>query len=132
MPEHRLQFVHKIVYVLELAIDAGKADIGDLIYQPQMLHDDLADLVGGDFRIEAVVDFPFDNFNECPDLIVADRAFPAGFFQSGTYFFRVKRFATAILLDDFDVGLFDVLIRREASLAIQTLPSTTDGKAVVI
>ena len=80
LSQHRLKLVDEVMHVLELAIDAREADVCDLIHVAEVLHDEFADFVGRHFRVEAIVDFAFDGFDERTDLFVADGAFPAGFF----------------------------------------------------
>src|SRR5271156_1848965 len=64
--EQLFQLFLELAYVFEVPVNAGKADVGDLIDGPQMVHDQLADLVGGSFAFRRIhqksLGFVYDRF----------------------------------------------------------------------
>ena len=55
-----LQFPHEVVLVFELPVDRGEAHVGHLVDLAQMLHDLLADLLGGDFLLVEIAQSRLD------------------------------------------------------------------------
>src|SRR5262249_31742353 len=105
--QHRLQFLDEILYVFELAVDAGKTDEGDLVELAQMAHDGLAEILRGHFAVEVRVDVTFDGADDPFDLIFADGALPAGFFQTALDLVAFEGDTRAVFLHDAQRGLFD-------------------------
>ncbi len=55
-----LQFPHEVALVFELPVDRGEAHVGHLVDLAQMLHDLLADLLGGDFLLVEIAQSRLD------------------------------------------------------------------------
>ena len=62
--EHRFQFIDKVAGIFEFAIDARKANVGDLIELAKTIHNPLTDIDTFDFRFEFFVDVVFDLGND--------------------------------------------------------------------
>src|SRR5690348_8527426 len=58
--QHRLELVDEVVHVLELAVDAGEADEGDLVELAQVLHHQLANVGGFHLGLKLGVHVAFD------------------------------------------------------------------------
>ena len=55
-----VELVHEGVDVLELAVDGGEADVGDLVHAAQLVHHLLADGLGRDLALEGVLQVLLD------------------------------------------------------------------------
>ena len=65
--EHVLEFVQEGFHILEVAVDGGEADIGDFVEGAEAIHEEFADLGGGQFAVGAFGQNGFnliDNFGE--------------------------------------------------------------------
>src|SRR5262245_19537133 len=71
--EHWLEFVDEVADVFETPIDAGEADVGNLVDDGQTLHDERADFGAFDFRLAVGVHVAFDVGDYALDLLVANR-----------------------------------------------------------
>jgi hypothetical protein len=128
--EHRLEFVDEVGDVFEVAVDAGEADVSDLVDQSQVPHYDLTDTSAFDFSIELGQDFGFDRGDNALDAFSGDRAFPAGFIEPATDLLAVERFAHAILLDDLQRHFGDSFVGGESPLAREAFTPTPNGDTV--
>src|SRR5687768_11911997 len=117
--EHRLQFGREVPYVLELAVDAGEADVSHLVQQPQVLHDQLPHVAAFDLGIEVRIDLVLHLGHDRLDLIAGDRPLPAGFFQPLFDLGPLEGDPRAVLLDYLHVQLIDLLVRGVAAATLQ-------------
>src|ERR1700733_2342156 len=76
--EQLFQFFLELAYIFEVPVDAGKTDVSDLIDGPQMVHDQLADLVGGSFAFRRVHEEGFGFIHDGFQFGGRDRTFFAG------------------------------------------------------
>ena len=129
--QDRLQFVHEIVHVLEVAIDAGEPHIGDLVEIFEVFHDQFAQRARFDFGLEIGIDVAFDIGHQAIDLFVADRPLPAGAFQPAADLVAEKRLPAPVLLDDFNRHFIRAFVRGVTASALQAVPPTANGEAVV-
>ena len=128
--QHRPQFLDEILHVFELAINAGEADIGHFIEVAQVLHQQFAHMTAFNFRLEIGFQLVLDGANDGFDLLVADRALPAGLFQAAFDLGMIERFSRAVLLDDLHRG-FDPLIGRVPLLAGNAFATPPDGESIL-
>ncbi len=110
--QHFVELVDKILHVLKLAVHAGEADERHLVQLSQMLDHQLAQVRGWHFRLAAGVHVAFHGHHDRFDLLIADRALPAGFFQPLADLLPIERSPGAVLLDHLDRTLLAPLERR--------------------
>ena len=72
------ELAHEAVDVLELAVDLGKADVGDLVEGLEALHNKLADLRRGHLAVERVLDDLLNRVRCGLELRQSHRALLAG------------------------------------------------------
>src|SRR5262245_12353091 len=128
--EHGLQFIDEIAHILELAINAGEANVRDLIDIRQPLHDQFTDLGAVDLRFAVGIHLALHLRNDRLNLLVLDRSLPTRLGQSSPNFLAAERLANAILLHDLDVRLFQPFVAGKSPLAMQTLAPPTNDIAV--
>lgn len=126
-----IDFRREIDGVFEMPVNAGEADIRDLVQFPQIIHDPFADEPALDFRFEHRVDVALDFGDERRNLGVAHGPFPAGRFQSLSEFFPVEGNTMSVFFHDPDRRDFDPFVGRKALPAIATSPSAANDIAVV-
>lgn len=94
-----VEFIEETFQVAELAIDGGKADVGDLVQGFEVVHDHLAEAHGSHLTREGVDQLVL---NLGAERIDVDGAFLAGFHEPVLQFVPVKRLTRAVLFDDED------------------------------
>ena len=110
--------------VLELFVDAGESDIGDVVKLREFRHDELADLAAFDFIF---VGSPQRRFNACGDgfnLFLFNWTFLAREKKSFENLFAGERLAGSISLDDCDFIIFCTLVRGESLFAFAAFASS--------
>ena len=80
--QNRSNFRDKIPDVLELPVDAGKANVSNMIDVDQFLHDQLTDSIAFNFLVTQQIDFLKDIANHPLNTLSWDRSFPTGPLQS--------------------------------------------------
>ena len=116
--QDRLYALDEIVDVLELAIDAGKSNVRDVVKFDQLFHDHFADLLAGDLAIGAVLLNVFDhNSNHSGDFGSRNGTLPTSSLNSTADFFRLKDFARVIFFDNANIKFRNTLVRRESLVA---------------
>ena len=93
-------FVDERADVLELTVDRRKADIGDFVDVLEFFHGELADLPGGDFLFEGVLEGGLDVGDGFFDGLDRDRTFLTGAQQAVEQLDAVETLAGAVFLDD--------------------------------
>ena len=124
--QHRAEFFDEIVDVFKFAIDRRESDEGDLVDLPQQIEDFLADVSSRDFVLEIVVNVGFNFVDQRLDVFLTDWSLVTCFFKSGSNLLFVERDSRAVLLDDFDQGLLDLFVGREAAFALHALAAPPD------
>ncbi len=113
--------------VLEVAVDAGEADVGDGVDVLEALHDELADGAGGALALGRVDDEGFGLVDDVLHLGGGDVALLAGVQQAGEDLLAVEFLAAAVLLDDHVGDFVDALVGGEALVAALALAAAADG-----
>src|SRR5690606_34294347 len=115
-----------------LIVDAGEADVGDLIDRLEAIGDGPADLDRGHLAPTAAEQPLLDRGDDLLDLLGGNGAFVAGPFEPADDLLPVKGHAGAVVLDDDELGLeLDVLVGGEAFAAGQASAAAADGVALV-
>lgn len=117
--------------VLELAIDRGKADVRDLVHPAKFLHDELADLAGGDLRFQAIVQRRFDPGDDRFERRERDGTLLAGGDQAVQDLLPVEGLSPAILFDDDQRRGFDALVGGETLVALLACSPAPDDRPFV-
>ena len=126
-----LHLVAEGIKVLEIAIDRCEPDIRDLIEFPQFLHDLPADLLGQDFTVTAVGDFPLQPIQgRGHDLTVHGPLFQRAV-DTPSEFPLIEAFPTSVGLDDLGHLQHRLLHGGEPLSALLTLPASAHGIAAV-
>ena len=127
--EQPLERGHELVDVLEVAVDRGEADEGHLVELLQAVHQELADLVGRDLAVGALLHHGLDPLDDRLERLHRDRALLAGLQQALHHLLAVEALAAAVLLDDEVRDLVDALVGREALAAVEALAAAADHVA---
>src|SRR5215813_13059896 len=85
-----LELVQELVDVLELAVDGGEADVGDLVELAEALHDDRPDAGGRDLALLGVVEHGLDLVDDPVELDRRDGPLLAGLRQAGAQLVAVE------------------------------------------
>ena len=115
--QYRLQFIDKIVNVLEFTIDGRKTHKRDFVQISQSAEDEFANAARRNFTLTIFVQRCFDIADQEIDLFRTDGTFVARHFDTAANFYAVKWNSRTIFLDDSDWRLFNFFIRRETTLA---------------
>jgi hypothetical protein len=97
----------EVVHVLEAAVDAGEAHVGDFVELLELAHDEFAQAGGGGFAGAGGEQLFLDALDGRVNLLGADRAFAQRQHERAAQLGAVVVGAAAVLLDDggeADVG----------------------------
>lgn len=117
----------ELVNVREIAVDACKAYIRDLIHRMQPLHHKLAEPLRG-YLI--AVDGGNDVVEQVADLLVGHRPVAAGYANTFLKLAAVERLAATVALDDAHLVAINLLVRREAASAGCTFATAAYRRAI--
>src|SRR5439155_961081 len=115
-----------VLQVVEVAIDRGEADVGDLIDLLQLADDDVADRRRGNLRLAERQQLALDPRDQRVDLRLADRPLGHGDAQARAQLLLVVLLAPAALLHHVKGGQLDPLVGREALAARVAAPPAAD------
>jgi hypothetical protein len=104
----------ELVNVREVAVDARKTYVSDLIYLMKPLHHELSELLR---RYLISINGGNDIVKQVTDLIVRHRTVAAGYADTLLKLAAVERLAATIALDDAHLVAINLLVRREAASA---------------
>jgi len=90
----------EILGLAEIAVDRGKADIGDLVERRQRLHDQLADHVARDVGFARAFELAHQRIDDALDAVGLDRALAQRDVDRAGQLVAVERLALRVLLDD--------------------------------
>src|SRR3954469_6013711 len=113
---------------LEGAVDAGEAQVGDLVELPQGLEDGQAHLVGGDLGGAIGADGLLDPLGEQLEVVLLDRPALTGLSDTADDLGPAERLGASAALHHGERGLFH---RGEAPAALRTRTAPADGVTVV-
>ena len=126
-----IQLIHKGADVLELAIDGSEADIGNLIYALQLIHDQLADLSRGNFPFHLVLQCLLDLAGDLLQRSHGNGTLFTGLQHAAQQLALVKGLAAAVTLDDHQRKTFHDLIGGEALVTLQTFAAAANAAALL-
>src|SRR5215217_5683038 len=124
-----LDLAAQVFDILELAVDRGEADVGDLVEGFQLAQHALPDCAGGDFGSASGQEIGFDAGQDVVDRILTDRALGERHPELLAQLDRIEVLAAAVLLDDHQIGALDPFVGREAPTADRALPAAANAVA---
>jgi hypothetical protein len=131
-PNRSADFLYKLACVLEIAINACKTDISNLINVSKVLYCALADEVACYFFVEISEYVLLDPVCYLANLLGGDRPFIAGLLQAGYDFFPVVRDAGVVFFyNEHFEALAGLFVGSEAFFARQALASSPDYTSFV-
>jgi len=110
-------FADKVAGIAELAIDGGKADIGDVVHFFEALHDLFADGGGGDFTTILLFEFLQYLIDSFLDEFRADGAFLSCFLEAENEFATIERFVAPIAFYGSKVFTLNLFVGGKAVVA---------------
>src|SRR5579883_3400406 len=129
--EQTLQFFEHGFNVVKGAVDAGEANIGDLVHVAQALHYPLTDDAAWQFLLALPVEFLLDLLHRVLDLCYREWTFLACLADAHEQFLPVKWLAPLIAFDDHELGLLHPLVGAEAPLALLAFAPAVNSIAYV-
>src|SRR5580698_1072425 len=122
-----LQLFLEFAHILEVAVDAGEADVGYSVKRFEMRHDQLADLAGGALAFRGVHQIALSRVDDGFKLAGRDGAFFAGAEKAAQNFLPIEALAAAVFFNDHVGDLVDALVGGEAAVAAFALAAAADG-----
>src|SRR5579885_1187168 len=116
--EQTLQFFEHGFNIVKGAVDAGEANVGDLVHVAQALHHPLADDAARQFLLALPVELLLDLRHRFLDLYHREWTFLACLTDAHEQFLPIKWLAPLIAFDDHELGLLHPLVGAESSLAL--------------
>ena len=111
------QLFHEGLEILEFSIDRGEAHVCHVVDLLELVHDEYADMLGGDLAVQRILKLSFDVGCNLFHLFRSDGAFIAGFHNAGEKLASVKHLSCVVFFDDDQRERFHDFIGREAFLA---------------
>src|SRR5215469_10502705 len=119
----------EFAYVLEIAVDGGKADARDFVDLLQSLHDHLSDLGSRSLAVRRIDHVLLNVVHDLLHGAHGNRTLLAGAQKPGEDLLTLKLFPTPVFLDHHVGNLVDALVGGEALFALQALAPAADGSA---
>ncbi len=127
-----LCFFDEFTDVAELAIDAGKAYVCNLVHFFQQFADGITDERGGYLLIVITEDAFFGLFDDFKQLVIADGSFIACSLQAGQDAPSIIWNSRTIFFYHGEAGgLLDAFVRGESPVARKALSSSPDGASAI-
>src|SRR6266511_1373011 len=126
-----LQLAHELADVPEVPVHRRKAYIRDLVQVLQLLHDERADLGGGDLLLRPLLQHQLHAIADVLDGRHTHRTLLARFQETSDQLLPLEPFARAVLLDDHVRDLVNPLITRKplVTISIETLTPPSNNVA---
>ncbi len=121
----------QLVRIGEALMDAGEADVGHAIVDPQHIEDCLADRLGADLGTGVEANLLLDLGDERLDLQIVKRTVLGGRLETAKELSPVERLAGSVSLQHRQRHVFDPFEGGVAPCARQALPASADDRAIV-
>src|SRR5262249_22682128 len=121
----------EILGLAKIAIDRGKAHIGDIVERAQVLHHHLADGLRRNLALALAFELAHDLGNELVDPLRLDRALAQRDLHRAQELVTVERHATAVALDHGQFAQLHALEGGETEIAGETHAPTADDRGVL-
>src|SRR5690348_11517513 len=128
------QAIHLLPHGLDVgirAVDAGEADVGDVVELAQAFHNHLADDARLDLGLPQLVQFRLDLLDDGFELADGNGPLLAGVLQAGLNLLALEWLAPAVALDHHQLRQHDALDRAEALEAVLAAAPAADGAALI-
>lgn len=119
--------VDKVLNAGELAIDGGKAHVGNFVFVAEGGEDEVTDCGAGGFAAAALLKLAFKIINDRFEAIVGHAGFFAGSHNAPQELRVVKEFPMAIPFNHCDRDEFDPFVGGETVLAIHTFSPSSNA-----
>src|ERR1700689_1906460 len=126
--EQLFELFLELAYVFKVPVNTGKADVGDLIDGPQMVHDQLADLVGRSFAFRRIHQERLGLVHDRFQFGGGDGTLFAGPQQAAQHFLPLEFFPAAVFFHHHVRDFVDALIGSKS--LVTTLAFPTAAKRV--
>ena len=110
-------FADKVAGIAELAVDGGKADIGDIVHFLEALHDLFANGGGGDFATILLLELLHYLIDGFLDEFGADGSFLTCFLEAENEFTTIEGFVASIAFDGSKVFTLNLFVGGESVVA---------------
>jgi len=127
--EKFLYLVKHGLHVAEGTVNAGKADIGDLIHKSQMVHYQLADNAAWYFLFPKTIQLLLNVLDRIFNFTCGQWALLTGLAQPNVQLLPIEWLSPLISFDYHQVEFFDAFIGAKASFALFALAASMDGVA---
>src|SRR5690348_7362900 len=127
---HSLGDLRKVTGVAEILVDAGEANVGDVVERFEARHYRFADPRRTDL-VAKRLHLPLHAANQPVDARGVDLALPAGVSDRTGELVAVERLSLAVLLDDGQIAQLHALERRKARSACLALAAPADRCAIL-
>src|SRR5262249_35969414 len=122
--------IAEILGFAEVAVDRGKADIGDLIETRQRIHGETPDHPARDIGLARTLQLAYQRVDNALDPLGLERTFTQGDVDRSGELVAVEGLALAVLLDHRQLAQLHALEGREAGPAIRAEASAANRTAV--
>ena len=126
-----LDFIDELADVLEVAVNGGIPHVGHHVDALEFLHHLRADLARVNLPPVVRLQVLHHLFDHLVQHLQADRALLTGLDDASVQLVAVKGLVPPVPFDHQQIRPFDLLVRREAVLAIEADSATTDAGAVI-
>ena len=130
--EEAVDFTADSAEIVEVQVDNGVADVGDLVELFQAFDDHVTDDAGGDFSAAYALQGGFNLADEAVDVGGRDRALGAGDADAAHELFSIELFARAIRFDYKGNGKNGAFVRTEALVAVVAFTAAADTAVAVV
>ena len=113
-----------------MTIHGSEAHIGHLVQLAQGRHYHFADLLGGDFLLQAVIGHLLHRAHDALDVRGGDGALVAGLNDAVADLLRVKQLPRVVLFDHQQLGHFHLFIGGKAAAAVDAFAAAADAGAL--
>src|SRR5690348_1163212 len=121
----------EVLRFTEIAIDAGKADVGHRIHLTQRVHHQLADLLRGNVALTRRLELPDDTVDDTFDSLLLDRALVQRDTDRARQLVAVERHAAVVGLHHRELAQLGALDGGEALAAVAAEAAPADRAAVL-
>src|SRR5205085_6056314 len=119
----------EVAGVAEVLVDAGEANVGDMVERLEAGHDRLAD-AGRCYLVALGLEPALHPADQPVDLVCVDIALARRMADRTSELVTVERFALSVLFDDCEVAQLHSLERRKPLATCLTLPTAADGGSI--
>src|SRR5262245_6363444 len=121
----------EVLGLAEVAIDRGKADVGDLVQRGERVHHRLADMSRRDLGLARAFQAPNDAVDHALQPVLVDWPLAQRDLHRTQQLLAIERLALAVALHNDQLAQLDTFEGGEARAAVGALPPPADGGVIV-